>query len=891
MATKEIQRRPDIISQNRLRNDKSCHAGVRRQPTWHCRWHCWLIIAWFSWISAQATGLTIHFTIDEPCKTSAGVYASDGTLVRMLWSKVSYSPGNYAALWDGLDNASNPAPSGTYQVKLLQHNVKYVWDGAIGNSSAAVSGPTVHLGFWPVSGMSISGTNAFYVSGYNEGGYAFRNFLTTDPQHVADAWYWVYSESAHALGSAPGTVADLGWLWTAADGSRVYFACSGTYSHTNSTNIDRAGCIVACDVNTRLPAYFAAGVMITNKDPNNPIPNGIFVGTQRGLSGLSVQLNGNLLAASVAPDNQVYLMDKVSGSPITSVAVASPKRLNFSPDGCLWVVSGARVLCYSNLAVAPAVAVTLTNFSEPLDVAINPQNPNLIVVADGGACQQLKAFDRSGIALWTYGLRGGYQTNGVAVNTNKFWFYNGETNDTFVCFAPDGSFWVGDGGNDRSLHFSADLHYLEQIMYQPFTHLSSVDKNDPSRVFNQFLEFHVDYSQPLAQSWKLVNNWRANVGTNHLSIDLGLREVATLTNGRTYAYCDNMASGTALRELCELTTNGLRFTGLLPLITANQGRWISLGADGSPRAIPFGLATWYQASLLGFDATNNPIWGPEFQLANASSNSIDPVWRCCGFGNPYVAISSNHILASFDPSLNNGWHLGGVRLGGTNWLWETAHSVQYMDGLGTFENSNQVTYGGSTARALDNHILYGYQGEFFRGLGQACQIMHFLDDGLFVGEFGETQVGHSPYEGAVPAEAGNADCLDFVSTTNGGYYLWLSDESGHSPQRWHLVNAGNAREQSGAGALGAAITLTNPICVFPRNVTGIPGNQSAELAWQPVAGAAFYTIRESLLNGGPYALVAGATTNLDYVVGGLTNGLTYYFAVTAAIGGTEQMPS
>ena len=578
--------------------------------------------------------------------------------------------------------------------------------------------------------------------------------------------------------------------------------------------------------------------MITNKDANNPIPNGIFVGTQYGLSGLSVQQNGNLLAASVSPDNQVYLMDKVSGAPISSFPVTSPKRLNFSSDGNLWVVSGTSVLCYTNVAVAPTLAATLGPFSEPLDVAISPLNPDLIIVADGGTSQQLKAFDRSGNALWTYGLPGGYPTNGIAVTTNKFWFFDGENDGAFLCFAPDGSFWVGDGGNNRSLHFSSELRYLEQIMYQPFTRLSSVDKNHPSRVFNQFLEFSVDYSQPLAQSWKLVNNWRVNVDTNHLSSDPGLREVVTLTNGHTYAYCDNTASGNALRELCELTTNGLRFTGLFPLVT-NQGRWMSLGADGSPRAIAFGLGTWYQERLQGFDASNNPIWGAEFPLASASNGPTDPIWRCCGFGNPYVAISSNNILISFDPSLNSGWHLGGVRLGGTNWLWKTAPAVTYMNGLGTFEIANQVQYAGSTARALDSHVLYGYPGEDFRGAGQACQIMHFLDDGLFVGQFGETTVGHFPYEGALPAEAGNADCLDFVSTTDGGYYLWLSDESGHSPQRWHLVNARNVREQSAAGPLGGSLTLTNPISVFPSGVTGKPGNQSAELSWLPAPARRF----------------------------------------------------
>jgi hypothetical protein len=45
------------------------------------------------------------------------------------------------------------------------------------------------------------------------------------------------------------------------------------------------------------------------------------------------------------------------------------------------------------------------------------------------------------------------------------------------------------------------------------------------------------------------------------------------------------------------------------------------------------------------------------------------------------------------------------------------------------------------------------------------------------------------------------------------------------------------------------------------------------------------------MNGGPYNVLAGNTTNLDFVVGGLTNGQTYYFAVTAIQAGVEGIPS
>jgi len=858
---------------------------------------CWVMLACLPCANnvVRAQNTTLSFTLDEPCKTSAGVFATNGTLIRTLWSKVRYyAPGNYSAVWNGLDDNSNQVAAGVYQIKLLQHNTEYVWDGAIGNTSTAISGPTVHSGFWPVADMAISGTNAFYISGYNEGKYDFRSFLTTNPQQVSMAWYWVYSTQFNRVSSMPGDVNDLNWLWTAADTNWVYFACSGTPNPTNTSVPNQyPGCIVACNVSNNSPAYFTNGVQIVNNGANSPLPNGIYVGTQPGLSGMAVQQNGNLLAVSVAPDNKVYLIDKRAGTAIGNFTVNSPGRLNFSPDGRLWVISGNNVICYTNLGANPSVALAIPNFSEPLDVAANPTNSNLILVADGGASQQIKAFNSVGTPLWTYGLAGGYQANGVAVTTNKFWFTDGENDETYLCFAPDGSFWVGDGGNNRSLHFSASCNYIEQIMYQPVSYIASVDQNNPSRVFNQFWEFSVDYTKPLPQSWTLVNNWKVNVPTNNISWNQGIYEVTTFTNGRTYALIDynyTNFSPFARSELCELVTNQLRLTGLFPAWSANRG-WISLGPDGSARRTTLGAPTWYEDTLNGFDTNNNPIWNPDTLIATASAGSTDPVPRSGSFGNIRATISSNNILISFDQSINNGWHLGGIKVGTTNWLWKASPAVGLMNGTGTYEISNGVIYAGNTLHAVDRNVIYGYHGEFFRGQGQAGQNMHFYDDGLFVGQFGEASPGHSAYEGALPGFAGNGQCPNLIKTTNGDYYLWVNDESAHGPQRWHFVNARNIREQSGSGTLGSAITLTNPVYGFPSGVVGQSGNQSAAISWLSVPGAASYNIRYSTMNGGPYCVVAGNTTNLNYVAGGLGNGQTYYFVITAIEAGVEGVPS
>jgi FlgD Ig-like domain/Fibronectin type III domain len=846
------------------------------------RWACGIMFVWLlcaaGALSAQTTSFS--FTLDEPCKTSAGVFAPDGTLIRTLWSKVRYyAAGNYSAVWDGLDDNGNAVAAGVYQIKLLQQNTEYVWDGAIGNTSADRSGPTVHTGFYPIQDMTITGTNAFYVTGYNEGEYDFRQFFTTDPQRVTLRW---------SADGRPANIYDRTWNWTATDGNRVYFACAAATNPNNTTTDDHPGFVVASKVGDNNPALFTQGVPIVNGANTNTIyPNGIYVGTQPGLSGLAVQQSGNLLAASVAPDNKVYLLDKQSGATLNSLNVISPGRLSFSSDGSLWIISGNKIVCYTNLNSSPSAAVTIANFSEPLAVAVNPANPNVILVADGGSSQQMKAFDRAGTSLWTYGLAGGYQTNGVAVATNKFWFNTGEGDGTFLCFAPDGSFWIGDGGNYRVLHFSGARNYLEQIMYQPHSYTACIDQNNTSRVFNQFLEFKVDYTKPLSQSWTLVNNWKANVDANHIGWNEGIYEVTTFSNGRTYGLIDNSLGSPAWKELCELGTNYLRLTGIFPLKNAG---WISLGPDGSVRVTSIGVATWYETTLNSFDTNGNPVWNPMTLLASASNGNSDPIPRCCSFGNIRATISTNNILISFDQSLNNGWHLGGIKMGGTNWLWKASPSGN-LNGLGNYEIANGVQYGGNTVQVIDRNVIYGYHGEFFRNEGQACQTMHYYDDGLFVGQFGETTPGHSSWEGAIPAIASNAHSPSLMKTTNGDYYLWVNDEGGHGPQRWHFVNARNIREQSGSGTLGGAITLTSPAYGFPSRVTGKNGNKSVELSWLPVQGAASYNIRYSLMNGGPYNVLAGNTTNLNYVVGGLTNGQTYYFAVTAIQAGVEGMPS
>jgi hypothetical protein len=87
--------------------------------------------------------------------------------------------------------------------------------------------------------------------------------------------------------------------------------------------------------------------------------------------------------------------------------------------------------------------------------------------------------------------------------------------------------------------------------------------------------------------------------------------------------------------------------------------------------------------------------------------------------------------------------------------------------------------------ATGRNIVAGYHGEGWNG-GQAGQWFHFLDDGLFVGQFGKAVYPQNNRTYAQPQSAGNAFSPQLV-TVDDHVYLWHNDESVHGGiHRWEL---------------------------------------------------------------------------------------------------------
>ncbi len=584
-------------------------------------------------------------------------------------------------------------------------------------------------------------------------------------------------------------------------------------------------------------------------------------------TGIAVQSHGPILAVAHGVQGQIKLFDKTTGAllntlsiPVGNFSVLQNNQLGMAPNGDLWVIVGTTVRRYTNLATTPTLAATAHGFSRPLAVAVHPENDDLVFVADGGTSQKVKGINRHGNQRgWGFGQPTGHPTTDPEVRPDRLSFAFHYTNasagrspaDTFaitesagLAVQADGSIWVTDTINGRMLHVGPYANFIEDVAYRPISYVATVDPNNPKRVFSNFLEYEVDTSAPLqpgaGPSWRLVRNWLH--GFPHTQIAstnfpwAGFATVTTLHNGRTYALAGD--------RLFELPASGpARDTGitLASVCPPAGGRCVlyengDLGyATSSNR-----YQTVYRRRLIAFSESGNPVWNlPEATALMPTVHPYPYVHGHPGFvvGPRFPKTKSDYVVW-FDPSvggdvnavpnpfpaslLNQGFHLGATLAGGyySHWRPSWVESPSgLLDGKGrfqTWQDDRKVNYGGSNVWAVDEHIVYGYHGEFHIDphtgwVGQANQYMHFLEDGLFIGQFGKPLLVNDPVSvHASPERAGNAlsNILVRADANADALYWYHNDESHHGGvHRWRIGNLSSAVVLTGQGVLDSTIPL------------------------------------------------------------------------------------
>jgi hypothetical protein len=724
------------------------------------------------------------FTLQQSASTSAGVYTTDGVLVRTLWSGVKYNAGAHSAVWDGTNDEGNLMPAASYQIKVLSNNVKYAWEGVLGNTSGKFSGPTIFRGHNPIQGLAVAGNTAYYTVGYNEQGSSCYKFNTQDPQGKV------------TIGSG-GIESNA----VATDGKLVYWVSFEIKTNSNF--------IQATNVFNDAPVNFAAGQAFTVFKSKARLSV-----VQRALSpdrinALAVQKNGQYLLSAHTNLNQVQVMNKTTGKLVSTASITNPTALAVDQSNHVWIacVSNGKpaVLRYQINADGGLQYLNkmLSDLVRPLAIAVSPDDAT-VLVADGGTSQQVKAYNNaSGELKWEFGEAGGY-SNSAAVNDHKFYFSNVRSElGTCIAFEADGSFWVQDSGNSRLQHYSANRTFINRVMYLPTSYSVTVDRNDATRVFSDYLEFKIDYSKSLSPnngSWTLVNNWGAMVPNEFDRKYNRLKDVVTLKNGRTYTFIGS--KNKLLQQVLEFTAQYIvRFTGkTIPVNFSMDKEGDLYYVSSFKQKVP---NTWTKLKLTGFDQNNNPAWGNPSTVAStqpATNNDLLNESNGVLFGSEKT--STNVFIAFNQRASTNGSarpHLGGVRLGDNKWLWQTAAATHRnykgeFPNDGAFDNGNGVRYAGGMALALNKSIFWGYYGEFWKN-SETNKWNQVYDNGLFVGQFGITGPQISEKESAAMM-AGNAMAASVVKDAYGNMYLYHNDEATHSGvHRWKISNVGSINEQ------------------------------------------------------------------------------------------------
>jgi len=765
-------------------------------------------------ISNVSGRLQFSFNLPQAATTSAGVYnTSTGALIRTLWNNVQYQQGTNYGVWDGNDDSGNPVATGSnYQIKLIYHNVQYVWEGMIGNTSASQSGVNLYHSFGKIHDMSISGSTSFFTVGYNEASNPFNTFPVGSPQVPSGMNFgYNFSDVSSAI------------YYVTSDATRSYWAkCYGGMNALNTyvvaiNNSNNSFYTFPGGTNPPTGAnQSSAYVSCVDFDPTANQAN--------PASGLAVQKSGNDLFVSHANLNLVRVFDKVQGTLLGSFTVANPGRLATTANGDVWVISNASTPVVQRYTFANGKATldqTITGLSGPVGVGVSADD-SLLLVADGGDSQQVKAFtNATGAAVWTYGTPGGMAANGPNVTTNTFQFsaqeanYNSFSNEAFIAFQPDNTLWLEDGGNGRILHFSitgGTLTYIEQIAYNDVSYRSTVDLTDATRVFNTFTEYSVNYALPPGGtngSWTMTKNWAFGLPNDsthyYFGYCNGFSNVVTLSNGHTYGFLGNSITGN--EDLFELPASGpARLTGYS---FNNNAR---IYEDGTLR---FNMATsismsFYSEPLTGFDAKNNPVWGSPALLASTALAPTDPqLWNAYPMR---TEVTAGGMVVAFDGNkADSGYHLGGIPVGGTSWQWRAGPSTSPTNSSwfpqdGRFDIGNSVQYAGNYAMASGRNIVYGYNGEMWGG-GQASQWVNYFDDGLMVGRFGTYE--NSSLIGAADGFAGNAFAPTLVHAANGNTYLYHNDESNHGGTvRWRIDGWNGITELNATASIGGTASLS-----------------------------------------------------------------------------------
>jgi hypothetical protein len=323
-------------------------------------------------ISSRATANEFGYELPQAAATSAGIYDKDGRLVRVLWTREQKPAGKATAQWDGQDQFGKPAPSGTYEFRVVANRATYANVGAIGNSGRAPT-PEAHT---PANMGSVAVDSAggiYTANGWDEAGADFTKWDAAG-NVVYDGRYQMRNGQPNG---APYSIA--------VDGSTIYCGMEGWASKpwNHKQQVQRFSLSDGkLERFTDVPDKF--GHIELYEWPEHQIPSGTpAVDAELMRMPLrALAVSGETLLVADALAGKVRGFNKVTGRLEKEFAVKLPTALAVDQSGRIWVGhEHGKVSVFS--ADIIRIAQPLNHLGEIVALAFDPDGR--LCVADRAA--------------------------------------------------------------------------------------------------------------------------------------------------------------------------------------------------------------------------------------------------------------------------------------------------------------------------------------------------------------------------------------------------------------------------------------------------------------------------------------------------------------------------
>lgn len=764
---------------------------------------------------------TANFTYNlaVPATTSAGLYHGD-TLVTTLWSVKKDSAGSHGTYLTGYGDNAEVIPDGNYTAKVLSHNVSYSPYGSWMNNSDSFHGNSVWRGELLTS-MSFVGNFGYVNTGYDEAQFSRYKF---DTSHIHQKFI-ISTKQTGTYGA-----------FSCTDGHYVYWQEQASYNNATGRIMNFT---YATDPSTDAEVTFSSGATYSDGanshtsiiDSLGDVSNN----TPRQANGLTVQKNGNYLF--VSRPIGINVINKSTGAFVRTINITDAGfiAVNQFNDNELWMYENGVVKKYpinsdgslgaSSITVNLPTATVTPALTSGTAFDISPDGATIAIINLGR--QQVHGFSTTdGSIKWTLGRLNGYYGN-VLVSDTAFMFSSDFAYyPNFITYAPNGTLWIADNGNNRYQHFSTTRQFLDNICFLDRTYEAYIDGNDQTALYAKSCMVRVDPSVfPAQKGWKLMKNYKARMPA--LANSNGLLDTDTWPNGRTYSM---MAAPNSTRMMVELQDTGLRYIGTVNY--GQSGTW-QFDKNGNIRQYTAhygnsGIDYWYWAvnNLTGFDGNNNPLYANGFvTLAKMpADNSNQPVG-----GDQRQVMPNGNILVYNADGHTGGYHMGMVKPNSVNhFLWQNLNSTfGGFNGefpMDYFDIGNSVSdYAGGIAMIANNGMIYeNYHGENWKS-AQTAMVNSYYNNGLQIGQFGTTDE-RAANEDAATYLTGNAQKIIEVDKSDSEQLIIQTDESKSGSLL--VVKASNLKSIH----IDSFQVVKNGITPVPSNITnlnaGLPINST-----------------------------------------------------------------